>query len=191
MIGVGEDANQFVGRTIPDLIPARTRLLFVGVNPGLQAVAVRAHFAGHANRFFPALFRAGITDRLIDPSSGYEQGDVEHLLQLGIGITSLVAGATARVADLSDEELRAGVGQLTVRVRRISPVVVAFLGVTAYRIAFANKCAKTGHQPEPLAGSELWIVPNPSGLNRRENVASLAASYREVADAAGVTEHRG
>ena len=43
-----------------------------------------------------------------------------------------------------------------------------------------------GRQPEGLAGAELWVVPNPSGLNAHETVASLATAYGDVARAAGI-----
>ena len=63
--------------------------------------------------------------------------------------------------------------------------MVAVAGITAYRTAFGRPKAVMGRQPEPLAGAELWVVPNPSGLNAHETVASLAAAYGEVARAAG------
>ncbi len=43
-----------------------------------------------------------------------------------------------------------------------------------------------GKQPEDLAGAELWVVPNPSGLNAHETAASLAVAYGDAARAAGV-----
>ena len=49
-----------------------------------------------------------------------------------------------------------------------------------------SRKAVLGRQPEPLAGSELWVVPNPSGLNAHETVATLAEAYAEVARAAGL-----
>ena len=84
------------GETLPDLLGPHTRLLFVGVNPGLSAVAVQAPFPRRGNRFYPALFKAGITDRLIDASAGFAPGDREYLTDRGIGITALVSRATAR-----------------------------------------------------------------------------------------------
>ena len=66
------------------------------------------------------------------------------------------------------------------------PVVVAVAGVTAYRAAFGDRRAALGRQPEPFAGAELWIVPNPSGLNAHETIDTLAAAYRAPAEAAGV-----
>ncbi|WP_204249309.1 uracil-DNA glycosylase family protein [Frondihabitans sp. PAMC 28766] len=70
-----DELAAFRGQTLPDLLPRPTRLLIVGINPGLLTVAVQAHFARRGNRFYPALFRAGITDRLIDASQGYRPDD--------------------------------------------------------------------------------------------------------------------
>jgi TDG/mug DNA glycosylase family protein len=179
----------FRGATLPDLIGPDVRLLFVGVNPGLRTVAVQAHFGRRGNRFYPALFRAGIVDRLIDASAGFVDGDRAHLLVRGVGITSLVAGATARADELSAAELVAGAQSLAARVAGIGPGAVAVLGVTAYRIAFGRPKAVVGRQPEDLGGAQLWVVPNPSGLNAHATVASLADAYREVAIAAGIEVH--
>jgi TDG/mug DNA glycosylase family protein len=151
----------FRGATLPDLIGPRTRLLFVGVNPGLSAAAVQAPFPGHGNRFFPALFEAGITDRLIDTRGGYAPGDREYLTDLGIGLTVLVAAATARADELSPGQLIAGAASLTRKVVRVRPATVAFLGISAYRVAFTQPKAIIGPQPRPLAGAQLWVVPSP------------------------------
>jgi TDG/mug DNA glycosylase family protein len=64
--------------------------------------------------------------------------------------------------------------------------VVAAAGITAYRIAFGLPKAVLGRQPEDLAGAELWVVPNPSGLNAHATIASLAEAYAEVGRAAGI-----
>jgi TDG/mug DNA glycosylase family protein len=178
--------DAFRGATLPDLVGPKVRLLFVGVNPGLRTVAVQAHFAPRGNRFYPALFRAGIVDRLVDASAGFVPDDQAHLVTRGVGITSLVAAATARADELGVAELVAGARSLTERVRRIGPAVVAVLGITAYRVAFERPKAVVGRQPEKLGGAQLWVVPNPSGLNAHATVASLANAYREVAIAAGI-----
>ncbi len=176
----------FRGGSIPDLVGPGTRLLIVGINPGLATVAVQAHFSRRGNRFYPALHRAGIIDHVIDASNGFLPGDREHLLSRGVGITGLVPFATARADELSAEQLRAGATALESRVREIHPRVVAVLGITAYRVAFARPDAVVGEQPERIAGARLWVVPNPSGLNAHETIASLATAYREAAIAAGI-----
>jgi TDG/mug DNA glycosylase family protein len=66
--------------------------------------------------------------------------------------------------------------------------VVAVAGITAYRTAFGKPKAMLGLQPEALAGAELWVVPNPSGLNAHETIDTLAAAYAEPARAAGVID---
>lgn len=180
------ELEAFRGRSLPDLLGDDVRLLFVGINPGLLTAAVQAHFGRRGNRFYPALYRAGIVDRLIDASQGFADADRQHLLDRGVGITNLVRGATARADELTTAELVAGAASLTRRVRRITPNVVAMLGITAYRTAFARPRAVAGRQPEDLGGAPLWVVPNPSGLNAHATLDSLADAYREVAVAAGI-----
>jgi TDG/mug DNA glycosylase family protein len=174
--------------TVPDLVDGGTLLLFVGINPGLWTAAAQAHFARRGNRFYPALYAAGIVDRLIDASDGYRPDDRAHLLARGVGITNVVARATARADELTADELIRGGRQLERRVGRIAPRVVALLGITAYRAAFGRRSARAGKQDETLAGAELWVLPNPSGLNAHSSLADLAAAYREAAVAAGVVE---
>jgi double-stranded uracil-DNA glycosylase len=174
------------GATLPDLLGPATRLLFVGINPGLLTVAVQAHFGRRGNRFYPALLRAGIVNHLIDASGGFAAEDRALLLGRGIGITNLVAGATARASELTPAELVAGAENLVQLTARIRPAVVAVLGISAYRIAFGRPEASVGRQPEGIADAQLWVVPNPSGLNAHASLTGLAVAYREVALAAGV-----
>jgi TDG/mug DNA glycosylase family protein len=172
---------------VPDLIGDDLRLLFVGINPGLWTAATQTHFAHPVNRFYPALLRAGIIEHAIDPAAGMTDEDREHLRARGIGITNLARRATARADELSRAELREGGRLLEELVRRTAPRVVAVAGITAYRTAFALPRAVLGRQPVDLAGTELWVVPNPSGLNAHETVASLAQAYAAPARAAGLT----
>ena len=180
------ELEAFRGHTLPDLAGPHTRVLFVGINPGLRSVANRAHFGGGSNRFYPALHRAGIVDRRIDASRGLLPDDRAHLLARGVGLTSIVPGASARADELTPEELVAGALALAERVRLIAPATVAILGVTAYRIAFGVPGARVGRQRDLLGGAPVWIVPNPSGLNRHSSLDDLARAYREVAVAAGI-----
>ncbi len=180
------ELEQFTGATLPDLVGPQVKLLFVGINPGLLTVAVQAHFARRGNRFYPALYRAGLIDRDIDASQGYRPEDLAHLLDRGLGISNLVARASARADELDPGELTAGAVLLTELVERLRPDVVAILGITAYRLAFGRRKALVGKQPVPLGGAELWVVPNPSGLNAHDTVDSLAAAYRRAGAAAGL-----
>ncbi|WP_040510970.1 mismatch-specific DNA-glycosylase [Gordonia soli] len=184
------ELESFRGSEVPDLIGPRCRLLFVGINPGLWTAAVGAHFARRGNRFYPALFRAGITDHLIDASEGMSDADNAALFDAGVGITNVVSRATATAAELDPTELVDGGRQLRRTVRRVAPRVVAVAGITAYRTAFANRRAVLGRQPDEWDGAQVWVVPNPSGLNAHETVESLAQAYRAAASAAGIIDRR-
>ncbi|MGX7678848.1 mismatch-specific DNA-glycosylase [Jatrophihabitans sp. DSM 45814] len=180
------ELETYRGGTLPDLLGPNVRLLFVGINPGLWTIATQSHFGRRGNRFYPALYRAGITDHIIDASSGFIAADLAHLHDRGIGITSLVAQATARADEIEPAALVAGAKALAARVAAIEPPVVAILGISAYRIAFNERRAAVGRQAADLGRSQLWVVPNPSGLNAHATVTSLAEAYREVAIAAGI-----
>jgi double-stranded uracil-DNA glycosylase len=180
------DLEQFRGHPVDDLVGPGVRLLLVGINPGLWTAAVNAHFARPGNRFWPALHRAGIIEHPIDVSRGMSAADAEHLVERGVGITNLVNVATARADELKADELRAGTDRLRALVRSTHPEVVAVLGLTAYRQAFDRPRAVAGRQPEDIEDAQLWVAPNPSGLNAHETVDSLAAAYRTAAAAAGI-----
>ena len=183
------ELESFRDAEVPDLLPAPEqplRLLFVGINPGLWTAATSTHFAYPGNRFYPALLRAGIVETAIDPAAGMTDDDRETLRERGIGISNVVRRATAKASELTRAELHAGGADLVALVERTAPSVVAIAGITAYRSAFTMPRAVMGAQPEPFGGSRLWVVPNPSGLNAHETVATLAEAYAEPARAAGI-----
>ncbi|KZX20487.1 mismatch-specific DNA-glycosylase [Rathayibacter tanaceti] len=176
----------FRDRTVEDLLGDEVRLLFVGINPGLWTAATGAHFAHPGNRFYPALVAAGILEHPLRVSEGMSATDRQALVSRGIGITNLASRATARADELTTGELRAGAGRLVATVERVRPAAVAMVGITAYRAAFGRRDAKQGRQEEDIAGVPLWVLPNPSGLNAHDSVASLGRAYREPAIAAGL-----
>jgi TDG/mug DNA glycosylase family protein len=178
--------ESFRNAEVPDLVGPGIRLLFVGVNPGLWTAATQTPFAHPGNRFYPALVEAGIIPSLPSFAAGFSDADRQAFLDAGIGISNLVKRATVRADELTREELRAGAARLALDVARWRPEVVAIVGLTAYRQGFARSKARAGKQPETLAGAQLWVVPNPSGLNAHDTVASLARAYAEPARAAGV-----
>jgi double-stranded uracil-DNA glycosylase len=164
------------GTTIPDLVGPQLRVLLVGINPSLYSGWSGTHFARPGNRLWRTLLEAGFSDRLLHPSES------EAILACGLGITNLVARATARADELSDEEIRAGVAPLRALVRRCrqrwaGPTHVAFLGVSSYRVAFGRPKAAVGGQDVELDGAAVWVLPNPSGLNAHYQQPALTAAY--------------
>lgn len=166
------------GKSVPDVIGPNLGVLFVGINPGLYSGAVGHHFARPGNRFWKALYGAGFTDRLLSPFEEHE------LLATGVGITNLVDRATAMAHELEPGELRRGVALLVAKVERHRPRFLAFLGLTAYRTAFGRAGATVGPQEESLAGSQVWLLPNPSGLNAHYQVPDLVRVFTELRRAA-------
>jgi len=166
-------------KTIPDVIGPNLRVLFCGINPGLYSASVGHHFARPGNRFWPALFAARFTPRLYSP---FED---RLLVELGLGVTNIASRASARADELSADELTAGAAALLRKAQRHRPKFIAFLGVTAYRIAFAKPKAVLGPQPEMLGPSSVWVLPNPSGLNahfQAKGLAELFARLRQAVD---------
>ena len=159
---------------VPDLIAPDLKVLFVGINPGLYSAAVGHHFARPGNRFWPALYAGGFSDRLLSP---FEEAE---LLPRGYGITNVVARASARADELTAEEFIGGAKKLVRKIQRHRPRAVAMLGITAYRTAFNRPDAHLGLQDETLGGSKLWILPNPSGLNAHYQSRDLALIFANL-----------
>jgi TDG/mug DNA glycosylase family protein len=177
-----EELNAAAGKPVPDVIAAGLRVLFCGINPGLYSAAVGHHFARPGNRFWPAIYQAGFTPRLL---AAAEDGE---LPRYGCGITNLVARATASAGELAPAELAAGGQALAEKVARYRPRVLAVLGVTAYRTAFARPRAALGPQAERVAGAAVWVLPNPSGLNAHWTPVALAAELARLREAAGLPD---
>jgi double-stranded uracil-DNA glycosylase len=164
-------------RTVPDVLPgpgAEFAVLFCGINPGLYSAATGFHFARPGNRFWPALHLSGFTSRRLAPC------EQDLLPGYGLGITNLVARASAQAAELTAAELRAGGERLLELVLRHEPRAVAVAGVTAYRTAFGRPGAQVGPQQESLGAARLWVVPNPSGLNALWTLPRLAGAFGEL-----------
>lgn len=160
------------------MIAGDLRVLFCGINPGLMSAATGHHFARPGNRFWPALHASGFTPRRIAPAEQRE------LLGYGLGITNVAARATARADELSTPELVEGGRLLTAKVAEHRPAWLAVLGVTAYRVAFADKHAQVGRQERTIGDTRIWALPSPSGLNAHWSAAALAEEFARLRDAA-------
>ena len=158
------DLAAAANRTIPDVLPGPgepLHVLFCGINPSLYSAATGWHFARPGNRFWPALHLSGFTPRRLAPA------EQDLLGGYGLGITNLVARATAQAAELDSAELRAGGERLLTL------------------IADRRPRAAIGPQPGSLGGARLWILPNPSGLNAHWTLDAIAAEFAALRAAAG------
>lgn len=168
-----------VTKTLRDVIAPGLDVLFCGINPGLYSAATGHHFARPGNRFWPTLHAAGFTPRLF---TGF---DDRSLLDLGLGITNICARTTATADELSRDELIEGGRILRRKILRYRPRFLAVVGFTAYRVAFDERAAAGGRQPETIGGTAIWLLPNPSGLNAHHQPAQLRTMFSELRRALG------
>src|SRR5437762_6227557 len=120
-----------------DRVRPPLNVLFVGINPGIRSAQIGHHFAGYSNRFWKLLYDA----RLVPESIGTE--DDVRLPEWGFGITNLIPRATPGIDTLRPDEYVAGTRTLRRKIRRWRPEVVAFVGVTVYRVVFARRSAES------------------------------------------------
>ena len=161
-------------KRLKDVIAPNLKVLFCGINPGLYSAAAGHNFARPGNRFWPTLFAAGFTDRLLSP---FEE---EELLLRGYGITNIASRATARAEELSREELVRGAGKLISKVHRFQPQYLAIVGVTAYRVAFEVPKASLGLQEKTIKQTRIWVLPNTSGLNAHHQMPELVERFQQL-----------
>ncbi len=143
-----------------DVVVDRPRLLLVGINPGLRSGAVGHHFAGNGNPFWRLLYAARLTPVLVDYSED------RRLAEFGIALTNLCPRTTRTAAELTRAEIARGHVVLERKIVAWRPAVVALVGVSLYRTYFGAAAGPgPGPKRETIAGSRVFVVPNPSGLN--------------------------
>ena len=163
-------ANQ----TMPDILAPGLRLVFCGINPSVYSVVVGHHFARPGNRFWPALHASGWTRTRFHPTQD------RQLLELGLGITNVVARSSVAAAEVTPKEFDEGGKILRAKMNELKPQVLAVLGIGAYRVAFGQPKATLGLQEQTIGDTKIWVLPNPSGLNAHYHPPDLARLFREL-----------
>lgn len=159
---------------LTDLINKNLKVLFCGINPGLKSAWDGHHFSGRSNRFWKVLHQSGFTPYQIEPTND------ATILEFGYGLTTAVERATARADQLSKEEFADSVEMFKIKMAEYQPKYIAFLGKAAYMAFSGKKKLLWGLQTEDFCGSKVWILPNPSGLNRGFPLDQLVTSYSEL-----------
>lgn len=159
---------------LPDLIRPNLKAVFAGINPGACAAKAGHHFHGRGNRFWRVLHLAGFTPEQLDASQD------AMLLQHGMGVTAMVDRPTARADQVSKEEFKAAVVGFRKKIELHRPGHIAFLGKVAFLTMFDKKDVQWGRQDLSISTSTVWVLPNPSGLNRAFSINDLVASYGQL-----------
>lgn len=160
--------------TLPDILAQNLTVIFVGLNPGKTAAVAGHHFYNRSNRFWRVLHQSGLTPIQIEPEND------RSILDYGYGLTTAVARPTRSAAEVSRQEFTASARALGKKVKALKPHAIAFLGKAAYAAITKNPIVDWGRQPEPFADAEVWVLPNPSGLNRNFQLKELVAAYSKM-----------
>ena len=158
---------------LPDIVRPPVRVLFIGINPGTRSAAIGHHFAGYSNRFWKLLFEAELVPIPVGPE------DDRRLPEWGFGLTNLISRETPGIDTLAPSEYAAGERVLRRKVRRWTPSIVAFVGVTSYRAVFGVRgVVVCGPQAERFEGARVVVLPNPSGRNAHFSYREMLATFR-------------
>ncbi|AUT73393.1 G/U mismatch-specific DNA glycosylase [Paraburkholderia hospita] len=159
---------------LPDLLDTGLSVVFCGINPGLSAASTGHHFEGRGNRFWRVLHLAGFTREQLRPE------DDRSLLQYACGLTTAVSRPTARAEQLSRSEIKVAAPEFERKVTLYAPRYVAFLGKMAVSELIGKRDVDWGLQSVTFGGARVWVLPNPSGLNRAFSLDALVSAYREL-----------
>jgi len=163
-------------RPLPDYLQPGLKILFVGFNPSLRSAETGHHFANPANRFWKILHQAGLTPCL------FQTEEDASLLDLGYGLTNIVARPSRAAADISRDEFRKGAEMLAKKIDQYRPERVCFVGKGVYQFYSGRNLVEWGFQAKPMVeGVRDFVAPSSSGLVRMSS-AQLADIYRMLAE---------
>lgn len=159
---------------LSEILAPGLSVVFCGLNPALSAVRDGHNFSNRSNRFWRVLHLAGFTPRLLRAEEERE------MLQYGCGLTSAVSRATKSASELKARDYLSAAPALENKIRKFAPANLAFLGKAAYAAISLRADVEWGRQAEEFAGAAVWLLPNPSGLNRAFDLARLTEHYLEL-----------
>lgn len=161
---------------INDILAPGLRVVFCDINPGLSSSHLGLPFANPSNRFWKVLHQAGFTPAQLRP----EQAN--SLLDYGCGLTRLVERATVQASEIKGDEYREGGIALVEKIQRWKPAALAVLGKQSYEKAFRMRGVAWGKQEATIGDTQIWVLPNTSGLNRA-TLDKLVNAYQALNEA--------
>jgi double-stranded uracil-DNA glycosylase len=164
---------------LPDYLETGLHILFVGINPGLRSAQVGHHFAGYSNRFWKLLHASSLVP---EPLTYHDDW---RLPEWHLGVTNIISRSSSGIDALSPDEYRRGQDRLERMIRRYRPRVVAFLGVTIFRILFPDETdCGVGSTEVHLAHAPVFLLPNPSGRNAHYSYDRMVAAFCDLRETA-------
>jgi TDG/mug DNA glycosylase family protein len=182
---IKDSKPRWAGLRLTDRIEPGVRVLLIGINPGVRSAETGHHFAGPSNRFWKLLYEAGVV-----PEPITHEGDV-RLPEWGLGVTNLIARPSPGIDDLTPAEYLEGWKILEKKIEHFRPEIVAFVGVTMYRMLWRvighakAPDIKPGFQKATVHGARLYVLPNPSGRNAHFAYSEMLEAFRGLRRAMG------
>lgn len=159
---------------LPDYLRPGLKVVFVGINPGERSACIGRYYAGRGNQFWPLLYESGLLPQLFRP-------DEDHrVLEFDLGLTDVVKRWSTSANELRAPEFRRGVSTLRMKLRRVSPRVVAFNGKVAYE-KFTGSRGRLGWHGELMEGTRIFVLPSTSGRNGSLTRAQKLTYFRRLA----------
>jgi double-stranded uracil-DNA glycosylase len=161
-------------KPVNDHIKENLKVLFVGFNPSIRSSETGHHFANPNNRFWRILYEAGLTPRKFDAAEDAK------LLELGMGITNIVARPTKAADEITKEEYIEGKEILRKKIEQLKPRFVCFVGKGVYQEYSGLKTVPWGKQEKAVVSGTIdFVAPSSSGLVRMK-IEEIVEIYKKL-----------
>ncbi len=145
---------------LPDIVERGVVTLLCGSAAGAVSARLGLPYAGPGNKFWPVLAEAGLTPRRLSPA------EFRELPRYGLGLTDINKTESGADSDLTGSGDDAGA--LRAKVEAFRPAILAFTAKRPAQVflgaAFGIARVDYGVQEARLGGTEIHVLPSPSGL---------------------------
>jgi TDG/mug DNA glycosylase family protein len=162
-----------VDAPLPDYLPDRPDILFVGINPGSYSARQGHYYARATNRFWWALHTSGLVPMPLSPQEDW------RIIEFGLGLTDLVKRPTNSAADVRGDEFAAGRQVLADKIIRVQPLIVCFNGLTGYQ-QFFQEHTSPGRQDRRVHGARVFVLPSTSARNAAYSRGVVLGYFRDL-----------
>ncbi|MBF9003105.1 mismatch-specific DNA-glycosylase [Vibrio nitrifigilis] len=140
---------------LDDILDHHLNIVFCGTAAGAVSAKRNQYYAGPGNKFWPTLYKIGLTPRLLSPSEYRSVG------QYGIGLTDVVKGQSGSDADIDFK--RSNPQVLREKMLHYQPKILAFNGKKSAQVFLGKTRIALGLQTDMIGKTQLVVLPSTSG----------------------------
>jgi mismatch-specific thymine-DNA glycosylase len=176
---------------LPDAVAPNLLVFFIGLNPGIETARTGHAYAHPSNLFWKLLFSSGVT-----PVPCRADEDRSMPERYSLGLTNIVARPSRNGAELSKQEMDAGVSLLEEKARKWRPESMCVVGKSIWESIWrvrhgspVGKAFKYGWQDESenmgiikgeWAGAKVFVATSTSGLAASMSPAEKQAVWNQL-----------